>query len=206
MNLHAVMTVFRKRPTVLLTIIVSIMFSCINQKDIRSANQQDTTISEKSISATETNSEIQKKEAAHEDDAALRAVAEKIFLDEKKNSEIMKKALTVTLERKNFLDGEFKQSFSLRIRIENTSGKEIKSFVGTLRIIIADDKIKNIPIAYDQGISQNSSKKENFTALFDPLKEVDQLLKAIKLEDLNIVWIPAKIEFADGSTIPSASE
>lgn len=144
--------------------------------------------------------------------AALDKLAEETKAKEEASLKKLRDALSLTLYKKGFEladpeNGEYRDYITFGITYQNNSNKDIRAFQGALdfqdlfgeSVLIAGIKIMD-PI--------KAGGKANWpgTISYNQFKETHIRLKNLDFNDIKAVWIPEKIIFSDGTTLPEQNE
>jgi hypothetical protein len=124
----------------------------------------------------------------------------------------LRKAINLTVFQKGFLGsdamaGRFQDYITIKCAYENTSGKDIRAFNGSVRFTDLFDK----PI-FESALTISDPIKAGAKATWDGSINYNQFvdshrsLRNADLKDMKIVWIPKSIIYADGSKVGKTEE
>ncbi len=124
----------------------------------------------------------------------------------------LRQAINLTVFQKGFLEsdpmaGRYQDYITIKCAYENTSQKDIRAFNGTVRFTDLFGKL-----VFESGLTISDPIKAGAKATWTGSIEYNQFteshrsLKNADLKDMNVVWIPKSIIFADGSRVGEAIE
>lgn len=142
------------------------------------------------------------KQKMEQEQAEQRALAEKIEREEAERINRLRKSLTVSVVSKDFVESRFQEYITYKFAFENKSDKAIRAFKG--RIVfndVFDEEISSLNLKYDQPIPAGETIVWNAQSDYNEFIDKDVRLKNKSMNDINTVWEPEKILFADGTTL-----
>ena len=124
----------------------------------------------------------------------------------------LRKAINLTVFEKDFIGsnamaGRFQDYITIKAAYENTSGKDIRAFNGSVRFTDLFDK----PI-FESGLTISEPIKAGAKATWEGTIDYNQFvdshrsLRNADLKDMKIVWIPKSIIYADGTKVGKTEE
>ncbi|GLB52442.1 hypothetical protein NBRC110019_14820 [Neptunitalea chrysea] len=130
------------------------------------------------------------------------ALAEKARIEEEEKRQKLGAALTVAMYNKGYEEYDYDKYLTYSLVFENKTDKEIRAFKGSLAINdLFDAEIKTINLTIDEPIKAGETYKGTYTTDYNQFRDEDKRLKNKDMKDLNVVWTPEKIIFADGTTL-----
>lgn len=134
-------------------------------------------------------------------------LAEEALRKEAQVAAELSKYLMVTPFKKSFLksdyrSGNYEDTITIGFVFENKGDKDIRAFKGTTVFKnLFGDKIKEIPLIYDQGIKSGEKKNWYGSLKYNQFMSEDQKLRNTELENMKFEWKSKAIMFKDGSKI-----
>lgn len=124
----------------------------------------------------------------------------------------LRKATNLTVFKKGFLGsdamaGRYQDYITIECAYENTSGKDIRAFTGSVRFTDLFDK----PI-FESGLTISDAIKAGAKATWSGSIDYNQFvdshrsLRNTDLKDMKVIWIPKSIIYADGSKVGKTEE
>ena len=124
----------------------------------------------------------------------------------------LRKAIALTVFEKDFVPsnamaGRYQDHITIKCAYENTSGKDIRAFTGSVRFNdLFGKRIFESGLTISDPIK--ASMKDTWEGTIDYNQFIDshRSLRNTDLKDMKIVWVPKSIIFGDGSTVGKADE
>lgn len=119
----------------------------------------------------------------------------------------LRKAITLTIFEKSFrpsdaINGRFEDFIIIQAAYENTSGNDIRAFRGAVQFTdLFGEEIYTTNLTISDPIAAGAKATWSGQIRYNQFMADQQNLRNADLEDMNIVWRPASIIFADGTTI-----
>ncbi len=119
----------------------------------------------------------------------------------------LRKAISLAVFSKGFLDsdpmnGRFKSLITIKCVYENSSGKDIRAFTGSIRFTDLFDKpIFESSLTISDPIKAGSKANWLGTIDHNPFMSDREALKNTDLSDMKVVWLPKSIIFSDGTKL-----
>ena len=119
----------------------------------------------------------------------------------------LRQALTLTIFDKGFRpsdvrNGQFEDFILIQAAYENTSGKDIRAFRGSVQFAdLFGKEIYTTTLTISDRLAAGANATWSGQIRYNQFKADQQALRNTALEDMNIGWRPASIMFADGTTI-----
>ena len=119
----------------------------------------------------------------------------------------LRQALTLTIFDKGFRpsdvrNGQFEDFILIQAAYENTSGKDIRAFRGSVQFAdLFGKEIYTTTLTISDHLAAGANATWSGQIRYNQFKADHQALRNTALEDMNIGWRPASIMFADGTTI-----
>ena len=119
----------------------------------------------------------------------------------------LRQAITLTIFDKGFrpsdaLNGRFEDLILIQAAYENTSGKDIRAFRGSVQFAdLFGTEIYTTNFTISNPIAAGANTTWSGQIRYNQFMADQQALRNTDLEDMNIEWRPASILFADGTTI-----
>lgn len=124
----------------------------------------------------------------------------------------LRKAINLTVFEKGFVARDamaerYEDLLLIKCAYENTSGKDIRAFDGSVRLTDLFDK----PV-FESGLTISepirAGEKANWTGSihYNQFKDSHRSLRNAELKDLKVVWLPKSIIYADGTKIGKVQE
>lgn len=138
-----------------------------------------------------------------EQEAEAEAMAEEAKAKEEALAAELRKAITLTVYDKGFTEGRYDDYPTYKMTYQNSSSKGIRAFQGT--VVFQDlfgDKLMGVSPKISDPIKAGEKADWRGTSEYNQFDDEDRDLRNTKLKDMKIVWIPEKIIFSDGTTIP----
>jgi len=141
------------------------------------------------------------KKKKDQEELEQKLLAEKAQKAEAERIERLTKALNVTVFQKGFSSGDFQSHITLKFAFDNKSDKIIRAFTGIVVFTdLFDKEIQKIDLTYDEKIPANKTVNWSASIEFNRFQDGDITLRDKPLENLKVIWKPAKIMFIDGTT------
>ena len=124
----------------------------------------------------------------------------------------LRKALTLTIFDKSFrpsdaMNGRFEDLILIQAAYENTSGKDIRAFRGSVQFTdLFGEQIYVTNLTISDPIAAGANATWSGQIRYNQFMSDQQELRNTDLDDMRIVWRPASIMFADGTTIGDQTE
>ncbi|MBN1570721.1 MAG: hypothetical protein JXA73_22960 [Acidobacteria bacterium] len=120
----------------------------------------------------------------------------------------LRKAITLAVYDKGFVDsnyqaGRYEDYLTYRMVYQNTSSKDIRAFQG--HVVFQDlfgDKIMGLGLKISDPIKAGAKAEWSGTSKYNQFDDEDKKMRNTDLKDMKIVWVPEKIIFSDGTTLP----
>jgi hypothetical protein len=135
------------------------------------------------------------------------ALAEEAKRREDARAAELRKAVNLTVYEKGFQKVDYQEYITIKCAFENTSGKDIRAFTGA--VAFTDLFGKSI---YESHLTISDPVKAGAKGTWDGSINYNQFiseesrLKNSDLKDMKVIWKPASILFADGSSIGEVAE
>jgi hypothetical protein len=119
----------------------------------------------------------------------------------------LRKAVNLTVFDKGFVPSDpyssrFDDFITLKCAYENTSGKDIRAFRGSVRFTdLFGAPIYAVNLTIDDPVAAGSKATWSGTIKFNQFVESHVRLRNAALQDMKVIWEPRSILFADGSQI-----
>ena len=119
----------------------------------------------------------------------------------------LRQALTLTIFDKGFRpsdvrNGQFEDFILIQAAYENTSGKDIRAFRGSVQFAdLFGKEIYTTTLTISDPLAAGANATWSGQIRYNQFMADQQALRNTALEDMNIGWRPASIMFADGTTI-----
>lgn len=127
-------------------------------------------------------------------------LAKEELVNRLKRIKTLSEAVTVSVYKKGFYEGDFDSQITLSFRIENKSYKPIKAFKGDVEFKNAfGEIIKTVSITYDKELSGKLTVGWEAGVDYNSFDSDDALFKSKTLNQLTINWIPEEVLFKDGT-------
>ena len=151
-----------------------------------------------------------------EDETAAEAQQKKLAEEAKAKEEAVKaelaKYLNLTVYDKGFLPsdlerGRYSDYLTVSVAYQNTSPKDIRAFQGT--VIFQDlfgDKVMDLDLKITDPVKAGEKGQWKGSTHYNQFESEHTKFKNAELKDLKVVWVPEKIIFVDGTTIPKDGE
>ena len=129
------------------------------------------------------------------------------ILAQTKNEEQMKREkmeplLKVNLVEKNFSKIDNKDCLTYTVMFQNTSGKNIKTVIGNIRLNdVLEKEIKKVDILLEDELKTGATFKKVYIVQYDAGNENDKRIRSKDITDLKIEWNPEKIVFDNGRSM-----
>lgn len=142
-----------------------------------------------------------------DEEAAAEALAAKQRKENEEKMEHLKAAVTVALVDKEFRDIDVDQRIyqsrvAARLVFKNNTEKAIDGIKGTVVFLdVFDTPIKQVSLAYDQGIPAGGQKEWVGEIAYNRYKEEDRKLATVSMDKVKISWLPELLLFSDGSKL-----
>jgi hypothetical protein len=124
----------------------------------------------------------------------------------------LRKAISLTVFEKRFLGsdamaGRYQDYITTKCVYENTSGKDIRAFNGSVRFTDLFDKpILESSLTITDPIKAGAKATWNGSINYNQFIDSHQSLRNTDLKDMKVVWIPKSIIYADGSRVGSTEQ
>lgn len=124
----------------------------------------------------------------------------------------LRKSITLTVFDKGFVDSNWQASryedlMTYSITYKNNSSMAIRAFQG--QVVFQDlfgDKVNGFNLKISDPIGAGETATWRGTTKFNQFDDEDVRLRNTDLKDLKVVWVPERIIFADGTTIPDGPD
>jgi len=128
------------------------------------------------------------------------------------SSDELRKIITLAVVEKSFVSADsqsrrYQALLTLKCSYQNASERDIRAFTGT--IIFQDlfgKEIYRVSVTISDPIKAGQQSTWNGTVNYNQFVEAQQRFRAAELRDMQVVWAPASIIFADGTRIGERSE
>ena len=143
-----------------------------------------------------------------EEEALQKKLAEEAKAKEEAILTELRKTLTLTVFKKGFLPtnydiSRYQEYISFSVTYQNNSQKDIRAFQGTVAFKdLFGDLVKNLNIKITNPIKAGGKANWDGVMDYNQFIDSDVRLRNAELKNLKVDWIPEKIIFADGTTIP----
>lgn len=127
---------------------------------------------------------------------------EKAKAEAENQRKLLRDALSVTLYEKGFQSGSFQDYITLKMSYQNTSGKDIRGFKGT--VVFQDlfgDAIKQVNLKEDDIVKASETKRVGRTLNYNQFISADAKLRSTEMDNLKAIWNPDLILFTDGTSL-----
>ena len=124
----------------------------------------------------------------------------------------LRKAVNLTVFEKEFLGsnamaGRYQDYITLKCAYENTSGKDIRAFNGSMRFTDLFDKpILESGLTISDPIKAGAKATWHGSIDYNQFIDSHRSLRNTDLKDMKVVWIPKSIIYADGSKVGKTEE
>lgn len=140
-------------------------------------------------------------------EAEAAALAEKQRRENEVRLARLRKAVTVGLVEKDFLESDYRRGIygeriAMRLVFQNNTDQDIAGVKGA--VVFSDmfgDEIKTIRLSYDEGIKANARQEWAGEIKYNQFRPEDQKLAHTEREKIKMTWNPEVILFTDGSTL-----
>lgn len=157
--------------------------------------------------------ELQRKwaEETKAEEARQKKLAEEAKAREEALAAELRKCITLAVWDKGFVDSDYRRGLyqdllTYSITYENNSPKDIRAFQGT--VVFQDlfgDRVNSFGLKITDPIKSGEKAQWKGTTAFNQFDKEDTRLRDAELKDLKVVWMPERIIFADGTSIPEGS-
>jgi hypothetical protein len=120
----------------------------------------------------------------------------------------LRECLTLALYKKGFSPSDtdnyqYQDYITFGVTYQNNSQKDIRAFRGVLEFQdLFGDTVLRVNLKIMDPIKAGGKANWNGTMNYNQFMENDVRLKGLEFKDIKAVWIPEKIIFSDGATLP----